>query len=266
MITLQRIWAKAQKLGLSNAFKNNPEITRFIRQLMAIPFLPASLLYPTFTLIPTPTLENAEAVLLTKLKNYVRKHWLIQTPSEELSIYELNITTNNGAESYHSKLKSRIRTSHPRIWTFMSYINEVILDVDNDIGRIRSEREISRSRKTTSVRNEEQRAFLKHKLSLGEFTPWEFLQAISHTIGTIPILHIQISDSEDSGDDTEEQNTNTSERLCVVCLSPRTTTWIFMPCRHANFCSDCSMQVIELDRGCPICRSNIDTRFEIFTD
>ena len=69
--------SKTPKLGLSNGFKNNHEITRFIRQVMAIPFLPASLIYPTFTLISTPTLENEETEKLTKLKNYVRKHWLI---------------------------------------------------------------------------------------------------------------------------------------------------------------------------------------------
>lgn len=262
----QRIWAKTQKLGLTDAFKNNPEIARFIRQLMAIPFLPASLIYPTYSLIPTPTLENTEAVKLTKLKKYVKKHWLIQTPPEELSIYELNIATNNGAESYHSKLKARIRTSHPRIWTFMSYINEIILDVDNDIGRFRSGKEITRTRKTTSVRNEEQRASLKHKLSVGEFTPWQFLQAISHTIGSVQIQHSEISEPEDSEDDHEEQYANNPDHLCVVCLLPRTTTWIFMPCRHANFCSDCSHQVIELEQQCPICRSDIESLFEIFTD
>ena len=260
----QRIWAKTPKLGLSHGFKNNPEITRFIRQLMAIPFLPASLIYPTFTLISTPTLENEETEKLTKLKNYVRKHRLIKKTSEELSVYNLNIATNNGAESYHSKLKARIKTRHPRIWTFMSYINEIILDVDNDIGRIRSGREISRARKTTSIRNQEHRALLKQKLCVGEFTPWQFLQSISHTVGCMStIQHTQLSDSED---DPGEQNTNTPEHLCVVCLSPRTTTWIFMSCRHASFCDVCSQRVIELESRCPICRANIESRFEIFTD
>ena len=93
----QRIWAKTPKLGQSHGFKNNPEITRFIRQLMAIPFLHASLIYPTFTLISTPILENEETEKLTKLKNYVRK------------VYNLNIATNNGSKSYHSKLKARIQ-------------------------------------------------------------------------------------------------------------------------------------------------------------
>ena len=98
------------------------------------------------------------------------------------------------------------------------------LDVDNDIGRIRSGREISRARKTTSIRNEEHRALLKQKLSVGELTPWQFLQSSSHTVGCMPTIHhSQLSDSED---DSGEQNTNTPEHLCVVCLSPRTTTWI----------------------------------------
>ena len=187
---------------------------------MAIPFLPASLIYPTFTLISTQTLENEETEKLTKLKNYVRKHWLI---------YNLNTATNNGAESYHSKFKARIKTRHPRIWTFMSYINEIILDVHNDIGRIRSGREISRARKTTSIRNQEHRALLKQKLCVGEFTPWQFLQSISHTVGCLStIQHTQLSDSEDSEDDPGEQNTNTPEHLCVVCLSPRGSKYLLI--------------------------------------
>ena len=146
----------------------------------------------------------------------------------------------------------------------MSYINEIIIDVDNDIGRIRSGREISRARKTTSIRDEEHRALLKQKLSVGELTPWQFLQSISHTVGCISTIHhSQLSDSED---DSGEQNTNTPEHLCVVCLSPRTTTWIFMPCRHASFCDVCSQRVIELESRCPICRYNIESRLEIFTD
>lgn len=76
----QRVWAKTPNLGLSHGFKNNPEIARFIRQLMSIPFSPASLLYPTYPLKRTPTLKDPEAVKLTKLKNYVRKHWLVQIP------------------------------------------------------------------------------------------------------------------------------------------------------------------------------------------
>ena len=46
----QRIWAKAQKLGLSQGFPNDLQTTTYIRQLIAIPFLPEALIYPTATL------------------------------------------------------------------------------------------------------------------------------------------------------------------------------------------------------------------------
>ena len=102
----------------------------------------------------------------------------------------------------------------------MWYFSRIILDMDNEIGRIRSGREVCRSRKTQSERNEGQRDFLKQKVSNGEITPWEFLQAISHTIGTISIQPIHHSDSEDSGDDIDEPST----------MSNMSTNW-----KHVQF-------------------------------
>ena len=62
----QCIWRKTQKLGLSNAFKNNIQIQTFIRQLMAIPFLPASLINPTYRFLQLPTISDAEKIQLEK--------------------------------------------------------------------------------------------------------------------------------------------------------------------------------------------------------
>ena len=84
---------------------------------------------------------------LEKIRNYCQKRWIRQISPEELSIYKINIATNNGAESYHSRLKSITLTCHPRIWNFMETLNDIIQDTDNDIGRLRMGREISRPRK-----------------------------------------------------------------------------------------------------------------------
>ena len=56
----QRIWAKSQKLGLAEGYRNKREIEKYIKLLMAIPFLPAPLIIPTFNLIQVPELENSE--------------------------------------------------------------------------------------------------------------------------------------------------------------------------------------------------------------
>ena len=66
----QRIWAKTQKVGLAQEFKNNQEIESYIKQLMVIPFLPASLINTTFTYLQMPSLGNSEMTKLQKLKKY----------------------------------------------------------------------------------------------------------------------------------------------------------------------------------------------------
>ena len=71
-------------------------------------------------------LEIPEVIKLEKLNKYFKKRWLNQISPEELSIFDLNISTNNSAESYHSKLKEIVKTSHPRIWTFITTLNGII--------------------------------------------------------------------------------------------------------------------------------------------
>ena len=202
---------------------------------------------------------------LDKLVKYLTRPLLNQISSEELSIFELDIVTNNAAESYHSKLKAMIKTAHPRIWTFLDTLNEAIQDTDNEIGRLRLGKEITRQKKRKVIKNDDCRRMHKQKLREGDFTPMEYVQAISHTIGNISIEDSYHSSDSEFSDDASPNQVLNQANSCVVCLSPRATTWIFMPCRHASCCSSCSQQIIELEQPCPICRSNIETRFQIFT-
>ena len=101
---------------------------------MAIPFLPSTLIQPTYNLISTPkTLNDTEKANIDKLKRYFTNRWLGQVSSDELSIFDAKSTTNNGAESYHAKLKTRVQTIHPRIWSFLSVLNEIIVDTDLEV-------------------------------------------------------------------------------------------------------------------------------------
>ena len=53
---------KTQKHGL----RNYHEVATFIRQLIAIPFLPGSLITPTYSSLQLPRLENPEVIKLEK--------------------------------------------------------------------------------------------------------------------------------------------------------------------------------------------------------
>ena len=148
----QCIWTKTQKLGLVKSFREHQQLATYIRHLMAIPFLPACHILSTFTFLESPTtLPAAEEIKLEKLKKYFRKRWIGHICPEELSIFDAPVSTNNGAESFHSKLKRRVKCGHPRVWNFMNILNEIIIDTDNEIGRLCSGKEISRTRKRIIV-------------------------------------------------------------------------------------------------------------------
>ena len=262
----QRIWAKTQKLGLVHSFHDNPETAKFIRNLMAIPFLPASLIRATYAFLQVQDLTNLESGKLEQIRKYFKKRWITQIDPEELSIYEAGITTNNAAESYHAKLKSIIKTPHPRIWNFLTTLNNIIEDTDNEIGRLILDQSISRPRKSKHVLKDQQREIIKERFRTGELTPWQYLNAMSNTIGGAVTLEtgIEFSDTNESDTSDNESENTVVENICVVCLLPRTTTWIFLPCKHANCCAACSYRIEELNQTCPVCRVPIINRFQIY--
>lgn len=68
-----------------------------------------------------------------------------------------------------------MKTSHPRIWSFITTLNEIIQDVDNEIARLCHGREITReTERKKDIRNYEIRCLSKQKLSEGAYTPWEY--------------------------------------------------------------------------------------------
>ena len=144
----------------------------------------------------------------------------------------------------------------------MSALNNVIQDTDNDIGRLRLGKDISRARKKAHLRNDDLRRTYKEKLRSGLLDSLEFIHKISHTIGKI---HDKVSLQEDISNESEGEDVEIAEKACVVCFLQRVTTWIFMPCRHANFCGDCSDRLRGLEQTCPICRTQIEDSFQIFT-
>ena len=48
------------------------------------------------------TLTDSELSKLTAFRRYIQKYWLTQIKPDELSIFDLENGTNNGAECYHS--------------------------------------------------------------------------------------------------------------------------------------------------------------------
>ena len=96
-----------------------------------------------------------------------------------------------------------------------------------------------------------------------EYTnPLEFLKAMSYTIGNV--VSTQDAFSSSSEDEGGINDNPTRGSHCIGCLEPRLETWVFMPCRQANCCSDCCQKIEDLGQTCPVCRSTIDSIFSIY--
>ena len=94
-------------------------ITAFIRNLMAIPFLPPDLMAipflppdlirSTYSQLQVPSLHNNDESKLKRIIGYFERQWLTKVLPEELAIFDIDKGTNNGAECYHRQLKGRIK-------------------------------------------------------------------------------------------------------------------------------------------------------------
>ena len=263
----QAIWRKIQKYGLTSCYRNNPELTIFVKKIMAIPHLPCDLIHSTYSLLQPPALQQIDQTKLDGFLRYFKRYWLTQVTPSELSVFELENVTNNGAESYHARLKCLFKTGHPRIWNFMHTLNDLITDYDNDISRLVLGREITRSRKKQVKINIEHRKECKEKLTSGVYTPWEFLASITHSLTQTITFNesvVYISDDSDESEGQEQGSVLENQNLCAVCLNVREVTWLFLPCKHANCCTQCSNTITELAQTCPTCRAPILDKFQIY--
>ena len=86
---------------------------------------------------------------------------------------------------------------------------------------------------------------------------------ISYSLGNATLSEeTTFSDSSDINEESEPDRIQTNQ--CAVCPQPGSSTWLFMPCKHANCCTYCSDRIEQLKQSCPTCRSEIEDKIQIF--
>ena len=101
----QALWRKVQGLGLQTAYTTDHATSSYIRQLIALPFLPHDTIEATFeSLRPEATTQP--------LKEFV--HYIGETrinsrvwPPKCWSVFMLSVRTNNDIEGWHHALNRR---------------------------------------------------------------------------------------------------------------------------------------------------------------
>ena len=70
---------------------------------------------------------------ITAFKTYIIEYWIRKVTPQRISVFDFSHGTNNGAESYHSKLKTIVRQHKPNIYTFLTHLNNLITDTTKGI-------------------------------------------------------------------------------------------------------------------------------------
>ena len=95
----QAVWRRVQDLGLKPAYSQRNSIYNYIRQLLALPFLPQNHIPPTFQQL----YERANTDQLQRLVAYIDRqrmnHAIFDVPS--WCIFGCTVRTNNDVEGKH---------------------------------------------------------------------------------------------------------------------------------------------------------------------
>lgn len=106
----QAVWRHVQDGGLVTTYRQHQTMYRYIKQLMALPFLPAGHITPTFNAL----MIRANTPALQQLVQYMERQWINNQlhPVQSWSMYQQQIRTNNDVEGIIIHLTDRFSSAH----------------------------------------------------------------------------------------------------------------------------------------------------------
>ena len=145
-------------------------------------------------------------------------------------------------------------------------------DYDLEIKRLDEGLQIPRTPKVKTRLNADLRLHYKTKYLNKEYSPSEYINSISSTIGkeNVKVLTEEINlDPEYSESSTDEYSTNdegSTSLRCYVCLLKRGENFSLLHegFAHAGFCENCAKTLQESKNECPICRGLISGIMRVF--
>ncbi|XP_046549864.1 uncharacterized protein LOC124259721 [Haliotis rubra] len=116
----QAVWRKVAEKGLTNDYKDIPQVQAYIRRAAALPLLPRDMVQDTWIAAMN---EGPESEKVRNFNDYVTSTWV-----DYETRFPVRIWTqygNNHLEGWHLKLKNLIAKAHPNIYLFVANIKKI---------------------------------------------------------------------------------------------------------------------------------------------
>ena len=176
----QAIWRKVQSLGYQTEYLHNDQIRVFIREMMALAFIPEWEVSIGFQSLCTDTPEDLNVGEFT---DYMDRTWINGTFKPELwNVFDSNgPRTNNHLEGWHNRLNSFLGRRHPNIYQLMEFITKEQAVIDIEILQLQSD--ALAPPKKMYIALECRIENLRQKYMSGELDMDEYLLRIANNLG-----------------------------------------------------------------------------------
>lgn len=143
----QAVWRKIAEVGLQTAYQSDDAVYRYLRKLLALPFLPADSITTVFGQLEA----DATTPKLIQVTSYIRATWIddsIWLPAV-WSVFGQPIRTNNDCEGWHYRLNHRAERGNLNMYLLFTLLHDeaqmaVVME------RLLSDRKVRRSQRKAS--------------------------------------------------------------------------------------------------------------------
>ena len=181
----QAIYRKVQDIGLSPAYHEKKAIFKYVRQLMALVYLP----HEHITRIFEDLRQRTEEQGLRQLTTYIAQTWIQSDvwPTRSWSVFMQSVRTNNDVEGWHNRLNAKVKgRSRLNMYQLINLLNAEAKDVDLQ-KRLLTDGHVMRHQRTT-YKNIQRRLFrLWEEFNDGHRSAQQLLKASALFMGPAPL-------------------------------------------------------------------------------
>ena len=175
----QAVWRHVQQLGLQVSYNNDEGTRKFIRKVLALPYLPHEHIPEMYTRLR----QDVESAELESLMDYVNNTWMESEmwPPQTWSIFGQSVRTNNDVEGWHYRLNRKAKKGSLNFYLLVELLHNEAEMITIQT-KLLSDSKVLRRQRNRYANHQGQIAKLWDDYKNGELSAKKLLRSIGHHV------------------------------------------------------------------------------------